>query len=354
MKKIGIITLYGANNYGNRLQNYAVHKLLIGRGYNSRTIVPTKASLLKTRLKRIAKKIANMLFMPLLMKFRVNVVRTRKFEKFTSENIPTEFICSKTGVLTNKAVAKYDLFVAGSDQVWNPTFEYFKSDFSNLLMCFASSEKRYCISPSFGVEELPNEWNDIFAKELKQYVNLCAREETGAKIIKELTGREDVVTTIDPTLMLDSSEWLKVSKKVKGLKEKYVLDYFLGQTPTTDEEYQSATDDTNGERIKLLDKTTPDIYVSGPSEFIYLVSKSSLICTDSFHACVFAILFDKPFKVFKRKDDNKDMFSRIETLLGMFGINANENVGKTIFIDNKIRDSVLEIKRAELINALKL
>ena len=104
----------------------------------------------------------------------------------------------------------------------------------------------------------------------------------------------------------------------------------------------------------MLDKTTPDIYASGPSEFIYLVSKSSLICTDSFHACVFAILFDKPFKVFKRKDDNKDMFSRIETLLGMFGINANENVGKTIFIDNKIRDSVLEIKRAELINALKL
>ena len=48
------------------------------------------------------------------------------------------------------------------------------------------------------------------------------------------------------------------------------------------------------------------------------------------------------------------MFSRIETLLGMFGVNANENVGKTIFIDSKKRDSVLEIKRAELINSLKL
>lgn len=352
-KKIGIITLYGANNYGNRLQNYAVHKVLTKMGYDSETIVSKRSSNIKSKAKKHIKKIANIFLRSVLMKFRIDMVRTNNFEKFTSKNIPTKYIYSKNATLNSKNTSKYSCFVVGSDQVWNPTFGYYDKEYVNLLMSFSPPTKRYCLSPSFGVDELPNEWKPIFSEELKQYVNLCCREESGTKIIRELTGREDVVTTIDPTLMLDSEDWLKIAKKVDGLKEKYVLDYFLGQTPINNESYINTADE-GVERVKLLDKTNPKIYVSGPSEFIYLVSKASIICTDSFHACVFAILFNKPFKIFKRVDETKDMFSRIVTLLEMFGVDAMENVEKTILVPEKIRDSVLEIKRLELINVLKL
>ena len=99
------------------------------------------------------------------------------------------------------------------------------------------------------------------------------------------------------------------------------------------------TGKTNEEnlKIKLLDKTNKKIYISGPSEFIYLVSNAENVCTDSFHACVFAILFGKPVYVFKRKDKEEDMFSRIETLFRLFGININDMVGQAIVIDKKTK-----------------
>ena len=68
--------------------------------------------------------------------------------------------------------------------------------------------------------------------------------------------------------------------------------------------------------------------MSGPSEFLYLERNAFLICTDSFHSCVFAILFNVPFVIFDRKDNIVNMNSRLETLLKKFKLEDRKYTGK--------------------------
>lgn len=352
-KKIGIITLYGEVNYGNRLQNYAVCRFFQNQGHFVQTLVCQKKPTFKRRMKQIIKKIVSFVIPKfVLSSIRPTMARTNTFKKFTKKHIPTKYYYTNSGTFDQNCAEEYDMLVAGSDQVWNPTFKYFQKEYTNLLMSFVPPEKRYCISPSIGVSSIPDEWKSIFERELRKYVNLCCREDKGTQIIKELTGRDDVITTIDPTMLLTAEEWLEVARPVKGISQKYSLDYFLGKTPNEDANYKKTNEENL--KIKLLDKTNKKIYISGPSEFIYLVSNAENVCTDSFHACVFAILFGKPVYVFKRKDKEEDMFSRIETLFRLFGININDMVGQAIVIDKKTRDQVLNVEKEKLVKLLKL
>ena len=87
------------------------------------------------------------------------------------------------------------------------------------------------------------------------------------------------------------------------------------------------------EIINIMDKNDP-FYIYGPSEFLYLEKNAYLVCTDSFHSAVFAILFNRPFVVFDREDSNAKMNSRLDTLLSKFGL-------KERWIKDKIDDSLL-------------
>lgn len=350
-KNVAIMTLYGEYNYGNRLQNYAVTQSLLKLGYNVETVVPIVRKKIKQKIKRTTLRIVSCFFGAILMKIKSNYVRFNNFQRFTIKYVPTRYIETKNFELPESLSNEYDMFVTGSDQVWNTSFGYHENVYNNYLLGFVSPEKRCCFSPSFGISFVEEKHRDMFKQELKKFHSLNAREEAGTKIIKELTGRDDVLTTIDPTLMLTKEEWYKVAKPIKKLPSEYTLDYFLGKTPTEDELYKSVSEEC--EKIKLLDKTNKKIYVSGPSEFIYLISKAKLVCTDSFHACVFSIIFEKPFIVFKREDSMENMFSRIETLLGMFGVDSKECAGKIINIDREKRDSVLLEERNKIIRMLQ-
>ena len=83
------------------------------------------------------------------------------------------------------------------------------------------------------------------------------------------------------------------------------------------------------------DRDQPELYVSGPEEFIFLLSKAKLVLTDSFHACVFSFLFRKPFLVYKREDTQNNMMSRIDTLLKKFKLQRK-------FVDSGLHNELFE------------
>lgn len=352
MKKVGIVSIYDNDNYGNRLQNYAVHKTLQKKGYRTENILIENKFSLKRILKRKLKKICYIFLKSYLISNRSYMVRLINFNKFNEIYTPSKIYYTSNWILKKNISKKYDKFVVGSDQVWNYKISYGENNLENFLLTTVDSNYKYTFSPSFGVKSIPLELQQKYSEALKNFVNLTSREETGVELLKSLTGREDVSITIDPTLMLESCEWLEIAKEITNLPKKFVLDYFLTDTPTDDNTYKSVSKGI--ERVKLLDINNKKIYISGPSEFIYLFSKAEMICTDSFHACIFAILFDKPFVVYKRSDEHSDMFSRIETLLGMFGIEANKSIGKILKIESTQRDEILRIKRNELFKSLQL
>lgn len=124
---------------------------------------------------------------------------------------------------------------------------------------------------------------------------------------------------IDPVMMLNKSEWLKVSKKPRvNTSKPYVLKYYLG-----DEKEEDKIDiwaRKNGYEIyELLNKEIPELYSAGPGEFISLISNANLICSDSFHCIAFSIIFEKPFIVYSRIGSEDYMTSRLDTLLNKFG-----------------------------------
>ena len=184
---------------------------------------------------------------------------------------------------------------------------------------FVEDNKKIAFSASFGISELPEQYKQKTAEALKTFKAISVREDSGKKIVEELTGRTDVEVLVDPTMLLTPEEWDKVSKKPKQLNfDKYILCYFLGElSEQRKKEIERVAKENDCKIINILDKKDP-FYETGPSEFLYLEKNAFLICTDSFHSSVFAILYNRPFIVFDREDSLVKMNSRLDTLLKKF------------------------------------
>ena len=312
-KKIGILTINDDSNYGNRLQNYAVQKIFENLGEKAETIVNMTnvddKNYNKIRIKR---------FLRLHLFFSVErYQRAINFDKFNL-NIKRAVRVIKNEKDTKKIANRYKTFFTGSDQVWNP---YFKRTSSVDFLTFAPKEKRNSLSASFGVDEIPEEKIKIYKKYLENMNYISVRENEGKKIIERITGRKDVEVLLDPTMALTEIEWQKLERKPKKFEnQKYIFIYFLGKISDDKKEIINRIANKKGYKIiNILDKNSP-FFSCGPSEFLYLEKNAQLICTDSFHSVVFSILYKRPFLVFKRDDDLKNMNSRINTLLKKFNL----------------------------------
>lgn len=320
--KVAIITIFDdIPNYGNRLQNYAVNQTLSNIDLNTTTLyVESQLCSVKNMLKYYIHKITNYYFTKNKNFWRYDFIKIIKFNKFNKMYIPNKKIKSLKGLK-----GKYDYFVIGSDQVWNPNwYKRIPLRREAYLLNFVKPEQKICFSPSFGLSELPNDSKQYFKEALGKFLNISVREKAGAKIIKELTGKEAQIL-IDPTLMLNKEDWTHIEKKPKNLDINcdYIFTYFLGGK--SDKQQQYIDKIAMKYRLKvynLLDYNQPELYVSDPAEFIYLIHNAKIIFTDSFHACVFSFIFEKPFQVFQRNgtDTLNNMMSRIETLLKTFSI----------------------------------
>ncbi len=385
IKKVGIVTL-NSENYGNVLQNYAVQEVIDQLGFSAETIKNTTRfgrflsndeKVNKLTPKYIKTYILNQLnyryniknsgkgiLKTLLFckKNKKELSTAKKMRKEAFANFTDSFIVwSKDLLDINKSFfneqigRKYDFFVAGSDQVWNPTYP---STSSINFLQFAPKEKRVCFSPSFGIYEIPEILKPDYSKWLGEIPFLSVREEKGKSIIKELTGR-DAAVLCDPTMCITKEKWLDIAQKPNFDTDKpYILTYFLGdRTKTYDKYIEKIARDNNLAIINLFDVLDLEHYAISPQELIYLINNAKLVCTDSFHGTVFSIIMHTNFVTFSRNENGKSMHSRIDTLLSTFGLqerNYNnlslENIFKTDFSDV---DSVLASKRKEAFDFLK-
>lgn len=305
-KKVGIVTIIDNDNYGNRLQNYAVQEIIKTFGFQIETLQNRSYSNSKKRFIqrciRYGRKSST---------YSANQNRKKNFEKFN------EKILFSKKIYTPFSKSDHDYVVVGSDQVWNPHFRRL-SDVD--LLNFVEPEKRIAVSASFGVDKLPNTCESDVSKEMRKFKAISVREEQAKHIVDELTGKNSAVVVIDPTMMLSAEQWNDVLTEPSCKNTDYILCYFLGEPSEKQNSEINRTAEENGcEIINILDHESA-AYESGPSEFLGLIKNARLICTDSFHASVFSILFHRPFVVFGREGNAVKMSSRIDTLLKTFGL----------------------------------
>lgn len=351
MKKVGIITLYGNYNLGNKLQNYAVQRILENMNYVCSTISCAEIEVPVGWKGRIA---AFLGFPKKISQQKRSLLKHSKmFKNFSDKYL-------KLGEKINfssstKIKDKYDYFIVGSDQVWFK-WRSLKGELSYFFLRFVPPHKRLCISPSFGRESIPEKFRQQYIDGLNGFKHLSCREESGCRLIKELTGR-DAVLLCDPTMALTAEQWDEISSKPSfELPERYILTYFLGDAPEAAVDYVRKMSEKEGiPVINLYNMNYPEYASVQPDEFLYLVKHAEHFCTTSFHGCVFSIIYHTPFSVFERKD-LKGMHGRIETLLKKFGLEScsadDENFGKTC--DFSAVDDVLGTERIRMYDYLEM
>ncbi|MDM0859162.1 polysaccharide pyruvyl transferase family protein [Clostridium perfringens] len=360
--KVAILTITNGENYGNRLQNYAVQQVIKSFDMEVETIPNFTNQELpkKTIFKEYVKRYLTNIYVNTNF-FNIeklnNVLRNLKFKNFTNKYInQSNFYISSKKIPTDIS-SRYDYFVCGSDQIWNPEF-YFNSNID--FLTFANKEQRVAFAPSFGISELPKESKEDYKQWLNGFKYLSVREKAGANIIKELTGK-DAEVLLDPTLMLSRDEWISIAKKPKlkeNINKKFILTYFLGEKSNKmKEKIKNIAINNDLEIINLLDISDKFKYSIDPSEFLWLMNNCSLMCTDSFHGSVFSLIMKKPFIVFERIGKETSMNSRLENLLNLFNMmdRKSEDIKeKDIFnIDFSKVDLIISNEKKKTISYLK-
>ena len=316
---IGNITINDLDNYGNQLQLYAIQQVLkkygqvenvdwkecVGANYRKRGLTH--------KVKQFIKACIKIVIFPYL-RIDKGYIRYKNFYKFNKEFIVTHKRKLNNKRNESKINEYFDFFVAGSDQIWNPTF--FNNQMYINMLGFTNAEKRIALSPSVSIDELTNEQEQEFKKYLTDYKYLSCREQQGAGLLEAVVGKP-VEALLDPTLMLSAEDWSKIALKPQFHNEnkQYILIYFLGEL-TNVYKYiiNIIAQENNLEIINLMDMKSK-YYTCGPREFVYLIKNCKLMITDSFHGSVFSYIFDKSFKIFKRKDNVKSMNSRLVNLI---------------------------------------
>lgn len=331
-KKILIISLYGNNNYGNKLQNYALQEVLKEFGYDVETFVYLRENTPNSskELRRISyNKYFKAMAKNFLLAVNNNMLKSNlsEAEKIRVKNIENfDKLIKKSPINPmdqdyQKINKSYDYIVFGSDQVWNPFF------ISNVHINFGTKldkDKKLSYSASFGVSELDKKTSSLYKELLAGFKpeNISVREDAGADLVESLTGRK-VQVLVDPTMLLKGSEWEKLAKTPKNKPQKdFILTYVLGDmSDKRRDTLERLAKENNLALINMMDKENLDTYTSGVEEFLWYLSHARLIIADSFHAGVFSILFNKDFYILDRQQNvSYTMNSRFETLLSKFDL----------------------------------
>lgn len=355
--KSAILTIFDYCNYGNRLQNYALHTPLSRYGACASIVMPIGIKDSKDLAIEILKQKIRVVYGKLFDNDRA--LMFRRFSKglsITNQRIPNGgFFITESNGFINLKNNSYDFLVIGSDQVWN--YQWLTTRELELrLGSFASSEHPIIsYAASFGISKIDDSVAPSFKKFLPMMKDISVREDKASEMVKGMTGL-DATVVLDPTLMLDANEWLNITENFVSTNDKYVLTYFLGSPTEKQEEEIQRYAQSHGCRIRrVLDLRDKETYVAGVQDFVELFSKAQYVFTDSYHACCFSILFHKQFTVFNRAGMNgkSNMNSRMETLFRLFDLDSVMiDSGLAPEIDYEKVDHLLEENRKESQNWL--
>ena len=327
--KIGIITLSPELNYGGILQAYALCRVLSGMGHEPEVICIRKRWALPWHrkpwayTKRAVKKY--ILRRPAWIHYEEKVERewpilvqhTIKFvEKYISRHEYESYCYIQPH--------DYDGFIVGSDQVWRPY--YFGGDIADAYLRFTQgwNVKRIAYAASFGVDDW--QYNSIQTRECSQLAKsfdaISVRELSGVDLCRKHLGIE-ALHMADPTLLLSAADYETLIADLPVSHQQEILNYILDWNDAKRQLVEDVETTTGmhsfrvNSRYEEWDAPTEERIQPSVESWLQGFRDASMVLTDSFHACVFSIIFCKPFYVVGNK---KRGLTRITSLLAAFGL----------------------------------
>ena len=318
--KIALVSCYFIDNYGSILQSYATQKVFRSFGAECDTVAAEKLlpGLRKAKARYYCRNLWRVgLLRSKLPKFwlavmqktgfrQMNVIAKQRHERFDAFRSRLQYTraCDSFGAL-GLLSKEYDAVVLGSDQLWRPD-NIFPGYYT--LEWVAPKVKRMALATSFGVSQLDRASRKRAEAFLPEFASISVREPEGAAIVQALTGKEAAVVC-DPVLLLSSAEWKTLADTSLCPNEDYIFTYFLG-TEKRNRTFAWALAAETG--LPIVSVPFVDCYrkedtradycfpACSPEQFLGLLMNAKYVCTDSFHASAFSVLFEKQFFAFCR------------------------------------------------------
>lgn len=301
--KVGIITRHAVANYGSILQAYATQRAIEKIGHQSEIINYIRKDehgfrISSTMLKRNKTWNSNMVKRIIYLVLQTPIYAStfyafRRFARSFVKESAKEYSTSEDLA----ANVDMDVYCTGSDQVWgmigNDEYD------ENYFLSFVPEQKK-CIAyaASFGKETLSDELMTNLPRLIGKYTHIGVRENSAKEIIEHIGFESTQV--LDPTLLLTKEDWESVIKG-KVNSEGYVLTYQLHENKNIEKYAEKFAKKANKKLIRIsvsllyAAKSGELAFMPSPEEFLELFKKADFVITDSFHATVFSIIFEKNF-----------------------------------------------------------
>ena len=389
MKKLAILTLV-INNYGTKLQSYALARAIKSLGLVEPEVINLQGSwhgktvrisrkkqlldVLKTYKLKSFKKIIDFV----KWNYEFKVIR-QNGDSFVASNSRKDALFLEFDKLIPYSkreysledvrggqLSDYDLFLVGSDQVWNAP----RVGCLDVYMCDFLHKKRSGLSyaASFAISSIPEHLKADYTKYIENMDTLLVREERGVELCREL-GRKDAKHVVDPTLLLEGKDYDELTTRPTALvgEGDYVLVYSLTSSMKIYREASKLAKRNNCKMVMLKRVPCPplassfkdaiDLLEVGPAEFISLIKYAKCVVTGSYHALMFSLLMHTNFYIYM--DDASAENSRLLSSLAMFGLEKQLHYETSSLpealpiIDYTKVEPILEAKREESLELLK-
>ena len=330
MKKIGVITSYFATNFGAALQCYALKTILEELGFYVDYIRYKQPNLYKmfypfywrnfisTHPSIIVKNIVGL---------PGKVKKWNNFKKFR------ELYIQPASGYVRCVPQDYDYYILGSDQIWNP---YITGGFDDVFWGrFEHSANSKILSYAASTENMnyTNQNETYIRNAINCLSNVSVREDSLRSDLVRISGRQDIETVLDPTLLIPKEKYERIGLN-RPLPQKYVLFYKIRKcTPFLQKIKAFASkqgmkvlilSSSIDEELKSIAKNDNDIIympIVGVEYFVSSIKYAEHIFTPSFHGTAFSIIFRKQFSTLVIEDNWND---RTTDLLNKFHLSDRQ------------------------------
>ena len=311
--KTATITFQNTNNFGAALQCYALQNVIKQIGAENEVLNYTSPFLNKSYKLSVMKEKGFVRYILGMAYALLRAPRNKAFIRFRKKLSLSKEL-DKENIHTIQD--NYDLFISGSDQVWNGSLVGY--DDTYFLGFVKDKRKKASYAASFGFLNIPDNLKAKYRELLGTYQYYNVRETSGVSIIKDLLG-VDANLTVDPTLLLGRENWEKIMVLPKE-KNKYILVYQISPSSKLIEVVKKLKATTGYKVVAVPFIMGPYFAYTpkptlGPAEWLGLFANASYVVTDSFHGTAFSMIFNKNVWCCVPKTE-----SRINGFLNLVGV----------------------------------
>lgn len=365
--KIAVLSLILNTNYGGILQSYALQTVLERMGHRVKVIDRCSVPDISIRQyvtvmpKRIVQKYIMRKKMRLWPEQHYQHQRYLQRSSETSKFIFRNIHIRKTNVLNRIRKNEFDAFVVGSDQVWRPKYFICWGDIRDAYLSFTKgwNVRRLSYAAGYGTDEWEYTTQQTVecSKLAKMFNAISVREQEGVRLCRKKLGAE-AIYVLDPTLLLDREDYENLISQAEattanGTLLNYILDDNKEKTALVN---RISEEKLVPFRINETEDCNNQVCRKSVEMWLRAFRDADFMVTDSFHACVFSLIFNKPFVCVGNKERGLSRFSIFIKDLGMdknILMNTDEYDSAHDYSPNKSSYDKLSILRQKSVDFIK-